>query len=550
MAVFMLLTACEDLDLMPLSEASAENWYSNEEGLVMALNDLYSSSYWGMDWDGWTDDMIGRDELTPVTTATIDGQYEPVVNLWSNSYKGISSANTILSSLNTLKDLSEETRNRYEAEARCIRAYIYSRLISKFGDVVFYTKNLSVEEAFTIGRTDKEIVVDSIYADFDFAAANLSESYNGLKRITKGAALALKARTALYNEDWLIASQAAKACMDLGMYNLHPDFGELFLAKTKNTEEVIMSIPRSVELGFYIGTRGEITRNAGGYNYWTPSWELWAAFPCVDGLPIDKSPLFDPREPFKNRDPRCAMSIVEFQTEHLGFMYQPHPDSLEVLNFETGLYQKNNDTRSVIQYASYNGLAWKKKIDMDWADDLKADNDLIIIRYADVLLIYAEAMIEQGQIDQSVRDAMNTVRARAYGVGKEETESYPEITSTDQSELRRIVRNERRIEFAWEGLRYMDIIRWKIAEKTLNRSIYGMLDPEELKAKVVSRGLWFWPMVPEIDEDGIANFDPMYEAGYCKQIAVTAFDTARQYLWPVPTKEILINDNLKQNPNY
>jgi len=178
----------------------------------------------------------------------------------------------------------------------------------------------------------------------------------------------------------------------------------------------------------------------------------------------------------------------------------------------------------------------------------KADNDLIIIRYADVLLIYAEAMIEQGQIDQSVRDAMNTVRARAYGVGKEETESYPEITLTDQSELRRIVRNERRIEFAWEGLRYMDIIRWKIAEKTLNRSIYGMLDPEELKAKVVSRGLWFWPMVPEIDEDGIANFDPMYDAGYIKQIAVTAFDESKQYLFPIPTKEILINDNLIQNP--
>lgn len=311
-----------------------------------------------------------------------------------------------------------------------------------------------------------------------------------------------------------------------------------------------MSIPRSVELGFYFGTRGEITRNVGGFTFWTPSWELWASFPCVDGLPIDESPLFDPREPFKNRDPRCSMTIVEFQTEHLGFMYQPHPDSLEVLNFTTGLYQKNNDTRSVIQYASYNGLAWRKKIDLDWADDLKADNDLIIIRYADVLLIYAEAMVEQGQINQTVLDAINMVRARAYGVGKENTDSYPEVTSTNQAELRKIIRNERRIEFAWEGLRYMDLIRWRIAGKALNRSIYGMLDPEELREKVVDQGLWFWPMVPEIDEDGIANFDPMFEAGYIKQIAVTAFDESKQYLFPIPTKEILINDNLIQNPGY
>lgn len=113
------------------------------------------------------------------------------------------------------------------------------------------------------------------------------------------------------------------------------------------------------------------------------------------------------------------------------------------------------------------------------------------MRYADVLLMYAEAKIEMNSIDQSVLDAINEVRARAYGVKLSETNAYPAVSTTNQAELRRTVRIERRMELAYEGIRYMDIIRWRLAEKVLNTGIYGMLDPAELKNKVVDAGLWF-----------------------------------------------------------
>ncbi len=554
--ILIIVSSCNNLDLNPLSEGSSENWYSTQTEIEMAVNDLYRNYLWPQDNDNWSDDWTERNSLSQITAGTINGEWGTSGNLWKNSYKGISRANTILASLVRAREqVLPELLARYEAEAKFVRAGIYSVLISKFGDVVFYTGNLTLEEAFSTGRTDKQTILKTIYDDFDYASKNLPKSYEGdFQRATKGAALGMKARVALFNEDWGVARDAAKACIDLGTYSLFPDFGELFLSKTKKPAEVLFSMPRSVALNVFLNSdypiRATITRNAGGWGAYNPSWDLLASFLCDDGLPIDESPRFNPRDPFKNRDPRCNMTIVPFQTEHLGYMYQPHPDSTEVLNFKTGKYQYNNDCRSNKQYASYNGLLWKKGVDEDWSDDLKADPDQIILRYADVLLMYAEACIELGEVDQSVLDAMNMVRARAYGVDKGDTGAYPSITTTDPAELRKIVRIERRMEFAFEGLRYMDLIRWGLAGKALNTKIYGMLDPDDLRAKIVDKGLWFWPQVPQIDEEGIPGFESMERSGLIKVLAVRAFDVSKQYLWPIPSKEVLINEHLEQNPNY
>ncbi len=549
--IFVALTACNDLDLSPLSEGSSENWYSNQTEIEMAVNDLYKSVFWPEDSETFTDNWTSRNTLSTVTEGNVNGEWNTAENLWKNSYKAISRTNTILASLERAADqVAPEILNRFEAEARFARAGMYSLLTSKFGDVVFNTTTLDLEEAFQTGRTDKATVLQTIYEDYDFAAQYLPADYgNDTKRASKGAALGMKARIAMYNSDWSVARTAAQECMTLG-YTLYPDYGELFLSRTKNPDEVLFSMPRSIELDVQVGNvKNVISRNAGGWGAHNPSWDLLASYLCTDGLPVDESAVFDPKDPFKNRDPRCNATIVPFQTEHLGYMYQPHPDSLQVLNFTTGKYQFNNDTRSNKQFASYNALLWKKSVDSDWSDDKKADPDRFILRYADVLLMYAEASIELGQIDQSVLDAINMVRARAYGVDKEDTGAYPAITTTAQNELRKIVRIERRMEFAWEGLRYMDLIRWNLAEKALTTTIYGMLDPADLREKVVNPGLWFWPEVPPVDEDGIPDFTSMDNAGLIKTLAIRKFD-ARQYLWPIPTKEILINENLSQNPGY
>ncbi|GAA5219967.1 RagB/SusD family nutrient uptake outer membrane protein [Membranihabitans marinus] len=564
--IFLTLFSCTDLNLNPLSQGSSDNWYSNETEISMSINDLYSIDFWDRDSDSWTDDWMNRTSTTEITNATINGQFSAGSEMWNSAYTCIARANTILDNLPKVAEtLPSALINLYEANARFVRASKYAQLISHWGDVVFYTSALNIEESFALGRTDKEIILESIYEDYDYAAEFLPVQYENSENewATKGAALGMKARIALYMGDFDIASDAAKACIDLEAYTLYPDFGELFQSSTRNANESIFNLSRSAELGEFIndwgatqndysglGTKFYITRNAGGSTSKNPTWDLFCSFLCTDGLPIDESPLFNSREPFKNRDPRCSETIVEFQTEHLGYMFQPHPDSVTCYSFKSGTYVQNNDTRTVAQFTSYNGMVWKKGIDEDWADDYVTDPDYIILRYADVLLMYAEAKIELNEIDDSVINAINTVRARAYGVDVSETTSYPAVEIQSQAELRRIVRTERRMEFALEGLRYMDLIRWRLAEKTLNLPNYGMLDVIDLKANVVDKDLWFFPATPEVDEDGVTDFEPLFQAGFVRVLNQKTFDASRQYLWPIPSKEILINENIVQNPGY
>ncbi|MFV0265534.1 MAG: RagB/SusD family nutrient uptake outer membrane protein [Draconibacterium sp.] len=549
----LLVLSCTNLDLNPLSEGSSENWYSNETEIEMAVNDLFRNVFWPIYLEEWTDDATRRELTTPITDATINGEWGTVSTVWTNSYKSISRTNTILMNLEEVEGLPESVVNKFKGNAYFVRAARYAELIFLYGDVIFTKEIIDIEQAFTMSQTSKNQILEEVYNDYDLAASLLPISYGNSenKLATKGAALAMKARIANAMGDYAVARDAAKACMDLGSYELYPDFGELFLTRTKNPKELIFGLPRSREFNVVWGIRDYLSRNAGGWGGAdAPSWDLFCSFLCSDGLPIDESPLYYPQEPFANRDPRCAASIVEFQTPHLGFIYQPHPDSTEVLNLSTGKYQKNNDTRSNAQYASFNGLLWRKGIDEEWRINFQAENDIIIMRYADVLLMYAEAKIELDEIDQSVLDAINMVRARAYGVNYQDDSSYPAVTANSQSELRTILRIERRMEFAMEGRRYMDIIRWKIAEVVLNNDNYGMLDVADLRNKVITPGLWFFPITPDIDENGTPDLDPMYNAGLCRRLAIRTFDASRQYLWPIPTKEILINENLDQNPGY
>lgn len=551
-------TSCIDLDLNPLSQASSENWYSDETEIEMSIKDFYRDSFWPLDNENRTDDFIYRETLSSIVNGTLNGQDGDVTTLWTNQYKSIARTNTILANKDKMlaMGISEEKVNQYMAEALFQRASCYARLVTYLGNVVYVTEVIDIDAAFQMGQTPKEEVIPLIYADYDEAIKYLPEKYTGTssQRATKGAAMAMKARFALYMGDWEVCRDAAKQCMDLGIYKLHSSYADLFLSTTKNAEEAIFLLPRSIEYDVTYGSsnvKNEVTRNPGGWEAYCPSWDLLASYLCTDGLPIDESPLFDPHNPFKNRDPRCTATIVEFGTRHLGFDYNPHPDAVEVMNYNTGKMQKNNDARVNAQYASYNGLVWKKGIDETWLENgMDVDPDKIIIRYADVLLMYAEAKIELNQIDQSVLDAINQVRARAYGVDYTQTNAYPAVTTTDQQKLRSILRAERRMEFAKEGLRYMDLVRWKIAGKALTRPNYGMLYPVSLlKEKVVDKGLWFWPETPAIDEDGIPDFSAMENAGLIAPMSQRMWND-RQYLWPIPTKEILINDNLVQNPGY
>lgn len=558
----LLLASCQNsLDLYPLAEPSAEKWYSNETEIQLALNDLYRIDFWQWDEDGTgvnylSDDGFYRQTLTPIKSGTVTSQWAFSTTLWRNSYKAIARANRAIAALNsaeTKAKVSQVKLDVYLAEARLHRAAQYAKLVNKFGDVVYSDDVISIEDAYSKGRTEKKTVITKIYDDFDFAIANLPPSYatSAVKRASKGVAMALKARFALYEKDYKVAADAAKACIDLNQYVLHTDYANLFLQSTKNSKEVIFSVPRSIELKVTTGPTSDIiSRNSGGFAAANPSWDLFCSYLCTDGKTIDKSPLYDPRNPFKNRDPRCTATIVEFGQPHLGFIYDPHPNSLQVTRLSTNTKVTNNDNRANAQFASFNGLVWKKGVDDSWLlNGRLIEPEQIIVRYADVLLMYAEAKIEQNQIDKSVLDAINSVRARAYKVALTATAAYPAISTTNQAELRRELRMERRMELAFEGLRYMDIVRWRIAGKVLNRPIYGMLDPVDLRSKLIDKNLWFFPGTPTIDEDGTPDFSAMEKTGLIKNLVPTTWND-RQYLWPIPTAEIQINPNMKQNEGY
>ena len=561
----LALVSCESMDLVPKSQGNTASWYTNETELALAANEFYILGYWQEPLNSseqWCDNTTYRlQNRNPgskgtILDGTMNGQQYEVYALWEQSYKLIARANTMLENIHKAEgNVAQSVIDRYTGEACFARACKYADLIFFYGDVPYLERTETITEAEQKGRRPKEELIPLVYADFDKAIEGLPVSYGQSAPVhfTKGAAMAMKARFALYMGDYEMSEKSAKACMDLGVYSLEPDYAKLFKQSTKVNPEKVFVLPRSIEndvvLDSWIVKNG-LPRNAGGYGSYNPSWDLLASYLCTDGLPIDESPLFDPRNPFKNRDPRCSMTIVAFNTEHCGFEYNPSPAATTIMNYTTGKTQSNQDTRKVNQYASYTGLLWKKGIDASWMENgLKVEQDYIIMRYADVLLMYAEAMIEQNKIDDSVLKAINMVRARAYGVDVSETSAYPAVKMGSQEELRKAVRIERRMEFAMENSRLQDLMRWKLASKALNGYNYIMLQPDDLLKNVVEKGLWFWGMTPQIDEDGLADFSALFNAGYCTTGAKRSFPD-REYLWPIPTHDMELCPNLTNNPGY
>lgn len=560
LAIIIGASSCGRLEYSPLDQGSSENWYSSETQFEMAINDFYRMVWWNItptpNVVSWDDDLSGRSDRSTIVAGTMTSETGFVNDFWKNQYKAIGRANAVITNLEKGRGLgiSETKLTQYEAEARFMLANCYARLVFAFGDVPLVTRAIDLEEGFQMARTPKDEVIEFIYENFDFAIDNLPRDHTQKMRATKGAALALKARHALYFGDYELAREAAKACIDLDKYSLHNDYEKLFL--TKNASEAIFLIPRSLELNRdLVPTQSLLFRTGiGGWAYSNPTWALLASYECTDGLPIDESPLFNPQTPFENRDPRCTATILKFGETFLGIDYNPHPNAVRVRNHNTGLDVWNTDTRgnSGGEFASFNGLVWKKGIDESWlaGSGYQMDNDFIVIRYADVLLMYAEAMVELNEIDDSVLRAINTVRARAYGTNPDNIANYPALQTLDQSELRKRIRNERRVEFPLEGLRYFDLIRWRLAKKALNKPNPGILYPKAtLLTEVVNKGHWFWAYTPQIDEDGIPDFTQLLTNKKAMVLSEGNWDD-RQYLWPIPSKELIINTNMVPNPGY
>jgi len=621
-AAAVLFCSCTKMDLTPKDKASSADWFKNTEEFEMCLNALLHHMYWPMERNEWgdseqieldllTDDGTNRSTLSRYLTDGVDGSFPLSSQMWNISYKGINRCNKILRELPAAKaNIPESKYNMIEGCARFYRACFYARIMVHFGDPVMipesadYDKTADREAAYAYSRSNmwepdslhlnKRSPLEWTLAEFDSAAVRLPLSYGAgeVARATKGAAYGMKARYALHfagirtndiyglanaahaKELYKQAADAAKEVIDGGQYKLHENFGKLFKMSTKNSPEGIFILPRSKALSaenkyeyLYKGaTTAKLSRLSGASTCCTccPSWDLLCAFYDDKGKPIDESNVYDPHNPFKHRDPRCAYTIVEHGTEHLGVIYEPSFDVAQVMSSRAGKMVTNDDSRTYLisgtsnQYASYNGLVLRKHVDSDWLSPFEAENDKLILRYADVLEMYAEAKIELNDIDQKAVDCMNMVRARAYGVDPS-TGEYPKIQMGDQKELRKILRAERRMEFAFENLRLYDLWRWRLAETTLNFANYGLPAKDKTnQRRYMDEGMWFHGAVPEIDDNDCPVFTKTVSGAatfftggkYAVKLSQRKFVAPKSYLWPIPTTTTNVMKNVKQNEGY
>lgn len=535
------------LDKYPLDSPSSSTFFSNETELTLTINSAYRSLYWLSSNDvpyqlfieGSTDLVWIRGDYANMQVIQ-SGQQTTETNvfnsIWADFYGNIARCNNILDNMYRAKDnVTEEFYNRIEAQAKFLRAYSYGYLINLYGDVPFVTHMMTLEEA-QMARTPKAEIIDQLFKDLDFAAINLPKTWTGADegKITRGAALGLKARIALYAERYDVAAKAAKDAIDLGVYNIYPNYGNLFKHIGENSDESVLYIPYLLGLKTSQTPRYLGTRSAPGYSVIVPTQTLVDMYECTDGKRIDKSSVYDPVNPFENRDPRLEQSILYPGQWYNGYLFQTYPDAKTTQRNLNGVISTVNNLEVTNAYATFTGYIWKKYFDeADLPDNVtRSELNFMLMRYAEILLTYAESKIELGQIDQTVIDAINKVRQRPS------VNMPPALLSMSSTDLKSLVRYERTIELAGEGFRLFDIRRWQIAEDVLPGNVLGRRNKVH----------WFDAVVPTFNAAG----KPIYEDETLiyQTISFNLFDPAKHYLWPIPQQEMDLNKKLVQNPNY
>ena len=462
---------------------------------------------------------------------------------WNTPYSQIRAVNQFLRHLQTVP-FNDALRNRTKGEALFLRAWYYSLLLKHYGGVQLVGDSIyTTNDKISTVRNSYEECINYVTAQCDAAAALLPLSYSGLDygRITKGACLALKARVLLYaasplfngggdTEDaslkavvgypsfdvnrWKLAADAAKAVMDLGIYSLHqnsnkPGYGfyEVFLQR-KNEEYIFARMnPNNKDLEnlWRPPSRGG-SSTEGSFPY----QNLVDAFEMNDGKAItDPASGYDPAHPYTNRDPRLDYTV----THNLSNIYVAYGTLSPVYTY-TG--EPNGDGFGVGTPTGYYG---NKMCNDDVVPNYffhDSPRCLPLIRYAEILLMYAEAMNEFGGPTQEVYDAVEAIRQRA-GLNP-----YQLPTGLSQDDMRKAIQQERRVEFAFEAQRFWDVRRWKISEQTETQMMTGM--------RVIKNtdGTYTYTVVDVRKH----NFRPA------------------MYLWPIPQTETAKSTDLVQNPGY
>jgi hypothetical protein len=505
------------LETIPNDRISSEIYWQSPNDALLAVNSLYDDLEGTgiFSYDALTDIAHTNDPFeiqADIEKGNYDALNTRIHNQWKAAYKGIAAVNYLTDNIDRVPFADEALKNRYTAEARVLRAYQYIKLSYLFGDVPLVTKLLTIEESQQLTRTSAADVWNFIDAELDEAARHLPDRYDAKEtgRITKWAAIGLKARAALYAGNYRKAADAAAQIINSGKFSLYPYYEKLFLYEAENNQEVLLDKQFMKDLYknniFYLlAPYSQKSANS----VYVPTKDIVDMYQTADGKDItDSGSGYDPANPYDNRDPRLHFSIF-LDGDLL-------PDGKTV--FRPAPNSESGDAVGKSYHISTTGFNIKKYVNVeDYADINNCGINIILMRYAEILLTYAEAKIELHETDRSVYDAINLVRN-----GREDVKmpSIPEGL-TDEA-LREIVRRERAVELAFEGLRLADIRRWRIAEKVFPGNIYG---------------------ITYLDDNNTLQVVQVLSA-------TRTFRPERDYLWPIPLKEIYLSPGMTQNSNW
>lgn len=538
-SIAVTTSSCSDaLDKFNTQETANEEFWQNENDAKLALVGCYIFQ------TGWSHDSFDTPQgllyldfaggngtekesfttnMASVNTSATNGN---IRWYWGNAYKQIAKYNNFLDNIGRCP-MDETRKKAMTAEIKCLRAYFLFNLAFYFKDVPMPLRSLSVEEANTISQTPQSDVYDQVESDLLESIEALPEVYEGddYGRFSRNAARVLLSRVYMARDRFADAASVLSDVISSGRFELDrrngsDSYEKLFQIGGEYSPEMIFCI---------MGIKDKFTNSRyqylypeciGGWHQFAVYNELVKAYFCSDGKPVEQSAVYDDNDPYANRDIRLYASV-----------FLPPLGSYPGTKFNDTTYDcfKGPGTSdSYNRYALFNGYCPKKGADPTVTNSLGSTYTYTpLMRYAEVLLSYLEALNESnpGAVTQSVLDAtINDIRDRV------ELPAYKLSELGGQSGIRAAVRAERRVELAFEGFRYYDVLRWGIAEDELNHYFTGV------------------KLSDNPDDRNYKGNSPVDDEGYYK-FEKRTWDSHNRY-WPIPQNDRNINPNLKQNPGY
>lgn len=487
-----LMASCSDfLDTLPSDALTPETTWKTEQDAQKFLIGCYDGwekgeellymdcasdfGYNNFQWEGYKD--FGNGTLS---------QANPGTNFYD--YTIIRRCNTLLENIDKIAFSDEKVKKDLIAQARVIRAYRYFKMNWLYGGVAQIGSYGSAQEA-QVERATEAQIREFIHTELDECTSDLSEKPAARGRIAQGAALAIRMREALYYGDWQVAKDKAQAIIDLSkkngnLYELEKGadgYSRLFQVAGQDSKEIILAV-QYINSTKPLGVIGQMYNNGdGGWSSIVPTYQLIDTYEMKSGLTITESGSgYDPAHPFKNRDPRLALTVI-----YPGANYIKADGTKAVFNTldKTVDGSANANFMTAADNASKTGLTWNKYLGpiTQYSDIWKSNACPIVFRYAEVLLTWAEAENELNGPSDDVYAKINEVRTRV-GMPEVDRSKY-----NSKETLRELIWRERGVEFAGEGIRRADILRWKtsdgkmLAEKVLNVTLERRVGTVDMK---------------------------------------------------------------------